>query len=166
MHDLSYATMDEELDALDLPVGARVLDVGSRDVNGSYRALVETRNWQYVGVDIREGPNVDIVVTEDKLLTAGVYDAVISGSTIEHVFDLKQWIVQVARLLKPEAWLLIYTHHAWPEHRHPVDCWRILPDGLRWLFDQAGRLTDYQIRMIDEHDLFGKARAKPGAIAP
>jgi len=165
MHELSFATMKVELDKLRLPAGSRVLDVGSRDENGSYRPLVEAKGWRYVGVDIREGTNVDLIVSEDALWTAGMYDAIISGSTIEHVLDLKQWIVQVARLLKPEAWLLVYTHHAWPEHRHPVDCWRVLPDGLRWLFDQAGCLVDYHIYMVDEHDLFGKARAKPMKIA-
>lgn len=157
MHPSSYTTMEIELNKLDLPAGASVLDVGSLDVNGTYRPLVEAKNWQYVGVDVREGPNVDLVVTPATLSTAGVFDAVISGSTMEHVFDLREWVDELSRLLKPAACLLIYTHHRWREHRYPVDCWRILPDGMRWLFDQTGCLTNYHIRMVDENDIFGRA---------
>ena len=41
-----------------------VLDVGSFDINGSYRNLfTEDRTWVYTGVDTRKGPNVDYVLT-------------------------------------------------------------------------------------------------------
>ena len=43
------------------PGGGSVLDVGSYDVNGTYRPLFPA-GWDYLGVDIEKGPNVDLVV--------------------------------------------------------------------------------------------------------
>ena len=40
--------------------GAKALDVGSYDVNGTYRPLVEGRGWVYTGLDVSAGPNVDL----------------------------------------------------------------------------------------------------------
>ena len=37
----------------------RVLDIGSLDINGNNRFLFE--NYEYIGLDIGEGNNVDIV---------------------------------------------------------------------------------------------------------
>ena len=39
---------------------ATVLDVGSQDVNGTYKPLFA--GWEYKGLDICPGSNVDIVV--------------------------------------------------------------------------------------------------------
>jgi hypothetical protein len=39
-----------------------VLDMGSYDVNGSYRHLFNEERYQYTGVDTEEGPNVDVVL--------------------------------------------------------------------------------------------------------
>lgn len=158
MHEQSYKTMEREFKKLGLSSGSRVVDVGSRDVNGTYRQIVEDAGCSYFGIDIRDGPNVDMVVTEDTISTAGIFHTAISGSTLEHVKDMQVWMRQVVELIEPGGWLLVYTHHAWPEHRHPIDCWRILPDGLRWLFEQTGVLVDLEVEFVDDHDLFGKAR--------
>jgi len=41
----------------------KTLDVGSFDVNGSLKDLFD----DYTGIDMREGPNVDIVANSHKL---------------------------------------------------------------------------------------------------
>lgn len=62
-----------------------VIDIGSYDVNGNYKVLFEPEH-NYVGLGIREGPNVDIVVGEDSYWSpAGKYDVIISGQCLEHV---------------------------------------------------------------------------------
>jgi SAM-dependent methyltransferase len=144
-----------------------VLDVGSLDVNGTYRPLVERRGWKYTGLDVRPGPNVDIVA-EDPFrypFEAGTFDIVMSGSTMEHVTAIWRWAPELARVLRPGGLLALHTHWSFPEHRYPIDCWRILPDGMAYLFDCCGNLERYEIRMANEHDLVGTAW-KRWAITP
>ena len=42
----------------------RVLDVGSYDVNGTYRPLFGNEPWTYEGADLQAGPNVTHVLTD------------------------------------------------------------------------------------------------------
>jgi hypothetical protein len=106
MNHSSYSMMRNLLMKYVPPETGLVYDIGSYDVNGTLKPLV--RNG-YVGVDIRPGPNVDVVVSEDGEWNLKVGDAAISANTVEHVRN----------------------------HRHPVDCWRILPDGMEELFQWA-----------------------------
>ena len=50
-----------------LGLEGRCLDVGSYDVNGSVRGLFVRARSGYVGVDMRNGPNVDVVAVSDAL---------------------------------------------------------------------------------------------------
>ena len=40
----------------------KVIDVGSSDVNGSYKKLFSESSFEYTGIDMESGPNVDLVV--------------------------------------------------------------------------------------------------------
>lgn len=141
----------------DKPV--RVLDVGAYDVNGTYRPLVEWRGWNYTGLDVAAGPNVDVVAADPYRFPFGdgEFDVVISGSTMEHVEAIWLWVPELARVLRPGGLLVIVTHWQFIEHRYPVDCWRIMPDGMRYLFDQTGCLDEYEIGIVSQWDIAGSA---------
>ena len=109
----------------------RVADVGSMDVNGSYKPLFA--EFEYVGMDLELGPNVDRIVFPDDFGDEQ-FDVVISGQVLEHVEDMHAWRDALLRIVKPGGLVCVIAPHVWPCHRHPVDCWRILPDGMRWLF--------------------------------
>jgi hypothetical protein len=64
------------------------------------------------------------------------------------------------RVLRPGGVLAIITHWSFPEHRYPIDCWRILPDGMKHLFDLTKSLADYDIRIVNPTDIVGVARKK------
>jgi len=130
MHAASYEMMKEFSEKYVEPP-CSVVDVGSIECNGTFRPLFA--GCEYTGIDIVSGPNVDRVV-EPYNYGDEQYDVVISGSTMEHVEDLHAWASEVARICKPGGLICIVAPHTWAEHPHPVDCWRILPDGMRWLF--------------------------------
>lgn len=111
----------------------RVADVGSYDVNGTFRNIFE--HCSYTGLDIAEGPGVDKIITIEDF-GAEQYDVVISGSTLEHVEDMQQWMDNCVSITKPGGLLCIIAPHGmsgFEEHFHPLDCWRIWPHGMRWL---------------------------------
>jgi SAM-dependent methyltransferase len=114
-------------------------DLGSYNVNGSYRALIEPR-WTYVGIDREEGPNVDLVMPKEYRIPVADnhFDALISGQCFEHVRNPFKLMNEVARVVKPDGIVLIVAPFIFGEHRFPVDCWRFLRDGWQALFDESG----------------------------
>ena len=64
------------------PCISRVLEVGSYDVNGSNRDLIEAN--EYVGVDLVEGPEVDLVYDGISLALNTQFDLTISSECFEH----------------------------------------------------------------------------------
>lgn len=111
----------------------RVVDVGSQDVNGSYRPIFDSPAWRYTGVDLAPGRNVDIVLAHPyrwRELPSGSADVLVSGQAFEHVSQPWAAILEVARVLAPGGICCIVAPSSGPEHRYPVDCWRIYPDGF------------------------------------
>jgi SAM-dependent methyltransferase len=86
--------------------GRRVLEVGSKFVNGSVRPLIERfcRPREYVGVDIETGKYVDVVLPAERLVEhfgPESFDAVISTEVLEHVFDWRTVVNNMKAVLKP-----------------------------------------------------------------
>lgn len=143
MHTSSYRHMEDLVARYLEPkrgLPQEILDIGSYDVNGSYRPLFETAAWQYLGVDLSPGPNVDKVLESPYRLPfrSGSVDLVISGQAFEHIkYFWLSW-VEMVRVLKPGGMLFLIAPSRGPEHRYPVDCWRFYPDGFQALADYAG----------------------------
>lgn len=159
MHAEALAAMTELLRQYPDQRTADVLDVGSYNVNGTYRPLVESRAWTYTGLDVEAGPNVDLVSPDPYRfpLADDTYDIVMTGSTMEHVEAIWLWVPELVRVLRPGGMLAIVTHWQFPLHRYPIDCWRIMPDGMRFLFDQTRQLERYQIEIASQYDIAATA---------
>lgn len=157
MHDASLSEMTRILDRWQ--GGAHLLDVGSYDVNGTYRPIVQRHGWAYTGLDLSAGPNVDVVAADPYHFpfADNAFDIVISGSTMEHVQAIWLWVPELVRVLRPGGMLAVITHTRWEYHRYPIDCYRILPDGMSYLFDLTKRLHSYDIRMYNDTDISGVA---------
>lgn len=140
MHASSYHAMERFIaERLAGRPGLRVLDVGAYNVNGTYRRLFAEHD--YVGADVRAGPNVDLVLPDPyRWGIVAEYDVVISGQTMEHVEDLEAFARAIAAALKPGGLCCLITPWTWGHHEYPVDCWRILPAGMDWLLRRVGLL--------------------------
>jgi hypothetical protein len=122
----------------------RVVDVGSANVNGSYRRLFG-HCAEYIGVDLEAGPGVDLVLETPYLfpLPDDSADLVISGQMLEHCPQFWRVFTEIARIMKPEAILFMIAPSAGPIHRYPVDCYRYYPDAYQALAEWSGlRLVD------------------------
>lgn len=111
----------------------RILDLGSQDVNGSYRPLFSKHPWEYIGLDMQGGDNVDIILQTPYVwneVASGSADVLISGQAFEHIEYFWVTMLEVARVLKPNGICCILAPSSGPEHRYPLDCWRFYPDGM------------------------------------
>ena len=113
-----------------------ILDLGSLDVNGSYREYFDHAlgaDWTYRGIDMAAGKNVDIVLQDPynwREIRSSSTDIVISGQAFEHIEFFWLSILEIFRVLKPEGLCCLIAPSGGPEHRYPVDCWRFYADGF------------------------------------
>ncbi len=110
-----------------------ILDLGSLDVNGSYRDLFAVPPWRYCGVDLAAGQNVDLVLRDPycwREIPSNSVDVLISGQAFEHIEFFWLTMLEIGRVLKPEGICCLIAPSSGFEHRHPVDCWRFYPDGF------------------------------------
>ena len=110
-----------------------VLDVGSYNVNGSYKELFEEEKFSYIGLDMEQGPNVDIVpksTYEWSEIEDDTYDVVISGQAFEHIEFFWLTMEEIVRVTKKGGLICIIAPNGFEEHRYPVDCWRFHTDGM------------------------------------
>ncbi|GAG25426.1 unnamed protein product, partial [marine sediment metagenome] len=95
--------------------------------------------WDYTGIDIQEGRNVDIVAVNPYLfpIDHNYYDVVISGQVLEHVRKPWIWIEELYRVLKIGGQICVIAPSQGEQHNTP-DYWRLFPSGMKVLLESAG----------------------------
>ena len=121
---------------------AKVLELGSLDVNGSLRRHAP-QTTEYVGLDLEAGPGVDFVVEAGRPwpVKDNYFDLVFASSVFEH--DAMFWItfLQMIQKTKRGGYIYISAPSNGSVHRHPQDSWRFYPDSgvalMRWAESQG-----------------------------
>ena len=85
---------------------SKVLEIGSYDYNGTIRSLIGAKN--YIGVDLIEGPGVDLVYDGLNLNIEGLFDLSISSECFEHDPNYLFSFFNMYRLAK-EGGVVIFT---------------------------------------------------------
>ena len=111
---------------------AKVLDVGSYDYNGNPRSLFP--DSEYIGIDVKEGPNVDIVMDARKVIYeygTRVFDAVLCLYVFEHIPRIYPVSHSTYFVLKTGGYFyLSVPDFGYPYHQAP-DYWRFSEDTVR-----------------------------------
>jgi SAM-dependent methyltransferase len=82
-----------------------VLDVGSLDINGNNKYLFD--NCVYLGLDIGEGKNVDIISKGHELtIPDNTFDTIISTECFEHDMFYEKTLRNIYRMLKPGGFFI------------------------------------------------------------
>lgn len=85
---------------------ARVLEVGSLDINGSVRELFT--QCEYTGVDLQLGPGVDLARQAQLVeFPSGHFDTTISAECLEHNPFWRETIANMLRMTRPGGLVLI-----------------------------------------------------------
>jgi len=132
--------------------GKRVIEIGSNDVNGSLRPLIESwKPSEYIGIDLEYGNGVDIrCKAEDIVNVFGKesFDIIISTEVIEHVKNWRLVIDNIKSICKPNGLILITTrskgfeYHGWPH-----DFWRFEVSDMKNIF------SDFYIKKLESDDI-------------
>ena len=146
MHDTAFRIGCLAMDIYsDLP-NARILEIGSQDVNGTLRDHAPA-STHYVGVDMEAGAGVDIVVKAGSPLPMAdeSYDLILASSVFEH--DAAFWVtfVEMCRKVRKGGYVYINAPSNGTFHRYPEDHWRFYPDSgyalARWATSVGQEMT-------------------------
>jgi len=119
--------------------GRRVLEIGSRNVNGSLRGhTVALGPLSYVGVDLVSGNGVDVVCNVSAIVERfgeGCADIVISTEMLEHAEDWRTAVSIMKRALVVNGVLLLTARSpGFQLHDYPSDWWRFTLGDMRKIF--------------------------------
>lgn len=115
----------------------KVLEFGSLDINGSIKSIFEPRCSLYLGVDLQEGPGVDIVCGAHEFDTQEVFDVVVACEVFEHTPLWREIINNAHRLMQPGG-LFIATmagEGRWPHSAiddAPIRSWEYYDNVGSW----------------------------------
>lgn len=132
-----------------LTSSSRVLDVGSYDVCGTLKPIFNKQN--YIGVDMAEGPNVDIVCKNESLpFENNYFDVIVSSSCFEH--DEFFWLtfLEISRVTKVNGFIYINAPSCGPYHPHPIDNWRFYKDSWKCLEKWANK-NNHTIKLVESY---------------
>lgn len=125
-------------------VNSRVIEFGSYDVNGSVKGFFETPS-EYMGVDWRPGPGVDLVSFAHEVDNLLLYDVVISASMLEHDPHWEKSILRMIEVLDDDGILMLSWGAALnAEHECDTAC-----DG-KFHALPAGKV----LRLLERHGIY------------
>ena len=105
MHSAVYAFVVETVRSF--PKRERVLEIGSRNINGSLRGLFPDVRW-YCGIDLAPGDDVDCVADGATFRTLEAPDTVVCCEVLEHAKDAELIVLNSFEQLAPNG-IAIFT---------------------------------------------------------
>ena len=67
-----------------------VLEIGSLDINGSIKSIFTPFSNSYLGLDVQEGPGVDLVADATEYIKPEAYDVIVCCEVFEHLEEWKK----------------------------------------------------------------------------
>lgn len=136
-------------------IDKRVLEIGSRNINGSVRTLFA--DCHYTGIDAVDGKGVDIVALGHEYeAEPASFDVVCSTETLEHDPHAKDTVHHMRNLLRPGGLMFITcATGSRPEHGTRRTGKRYGPDADHYRNISAGELLEWsgatEDRLVEIH---------------
>jgi len=120
--------------------GMRVLEIGPDGFPSTYRKIVNDNKIEWETLDMYVSEKLTYSSTSEYQfpIPSDTFDIILSGQVIEHVRKIWLWIKEVARVCRPGGLVVTVNPVSWQFHEFPVDCWRIYPEGMKALYEDAG----------------------------
>jgi SAM-dependent methyltransferase len=146
------------LDRLGTIGSGEILEIGSRARSAITVRQLIPQGLQYVGLDILDGPNVDLVGDAHGLAAIFAtrrFAAAFARSVFEHLAMPWKVVIELNRVLKPGGLVFVSTHQTWVLHEEPWDFWRFSTYSWPCLFNEA---TGFEILEV--------AHGEPARVHP
>lgn len=122
--------------------GMKVLEVGSNTPPSKYCRVIRNSDikWDTLGLERARYKGLTFRSKDEYKypLDDNSYDIVLSGQVLEHVKKIWIWIKELARVCNKGGYVITINPVSWAYHEAPVDCWRVYPEGMKALYDEAG----------------------------
>jgi len=137
----------------------KVLELGTKRSNENISTM--HKDWaphasEFLGSDFENGKDVDFLfnlcetlpvnlaemnLTMQDLGFKAYFNAVISCSTFEHLFDPFRAANNINFFLKKKGYVFVQTHQTFWLHSYPADYFRFSKEALEFIFTRAGFKT-------------------------
>ena len=136
----------------------KIVEIGSQSINENIKEHLN-KNHKYIGVDIVEGNNVDIVLEDPYKLPfeKDTIDVVISISTFEHTEFFWLSYLEILRVLKPTGLFFLNVPSNSKYHRHSTDNWRFYPDSSKAL-ESWGHRNNFKPKVLEHFTNYENGR--------
>lgn len=118
----------------------KTLDVGCgrKPYRGSFGLVTEYVGLEYDSEVSRQHSMADVFYDGKKFPFAdSSFDSIVCNEVLEHVFNPKDFLGEIYRVLKPGGRVLLTVPFVWDEHEQPLDYARYSCFGLRHLLTCA-----------------------------
>lgn len=105
-----------------------ILEIGSLDINGSVRSIFANHARTYLGIDIQEGPGVDLVIDAAGMDTGPIWDVIVCAEVFEHAPEWREIIIRAhGNLVKGGIFIATMAGEGRAPHsaidEHPIRDW-------------------------------------------
>jgi len=131
--------MNAELRTINL--NGKILDLGAGNIRSSYFSFLKTENLDsIISLDKMPDRKPDIIADLEKglPLSNSEYDGVLCFNLLEHIYEHKELLAEIVRVLKPGGRLIGYVPFLVQFHPDPHDFYRYTEQALKKLFEEAG----------------------------
>jgi SAM-dependent methyltransferase len=119
--------------------GMRILEIGPDKFPSTYRGMVDDPSITWDTLDLYKDDRLTYTAESEYAfpIPDNTYDLVLSGQVIEHVRKIWRWMNEISRVCKVGGLVITVNPVSWPYHEAPLDCWRMFPEGMRGLYEDA-----------------------------
>jgi SAM-dependent methyltransferase len=142
--------------------GMRVLEIGPDKFPTTLQDISHRPGiaWDVLGLE--PDPQLQIVAKSEYEypVPEASYDAVVAANVLEHVRKPWVWMRELSRVVRPGGYIVTVNPVSWPYHEAPIDCWRVFPEGMQALLDDAG--LEMVVNRFESHEPVRSKRDTPG----
>lgn len=140
----------------------KVLEIGPDSCPSTLQTTPGLPNLNWETIDIYNAPTLTYTAKSeyDFPCASDTFDVVVSANVAEHVREVWTWMRELARICKPGGVVITINPVSFPYHEAPIDCFRIYPEGMKAIYNNAG--LEVELSKFESLEIPNTKRRLPG----